>query len=347
VISLRQALRVIGGGMTRLLTVVIGFLLFSNASHALAQANALNPPIEPLSRLPLPLLDGEELVRLADGCHMVVESTTPSEAKAATAARRWLGACRFGLMEGPGFLVDSEATNDPQEWKAHLGRADTRGSRPNYEYYPRNAVRDTAVSFEIYDSPEAAREAVNKSDFGKLLPESLAGGRAWTATLANVVHRNDHGEVGESVMVRSEPCPFYGQGASIAEQLKSTLAATPAHLAALVPFCEAALKRIKREGRMPDYFNLEYHYFHSVTVTRWTPAGSTSEKTIGPTPGDVASCESLWRPVVTPWLAEREIERKREKERESMREALAKPLEAAFLARIQRRFASNASRKAE
>lgn len=292
-------------------------------------------PIEAITGLSLPLLEGEGLVRLADGCHMIVDPGIKPHASAAQS--RWFGACRFGLINGKGFLLHDTPGSKPFPWAARMGRGvKNAGGR---EHFARNAMRDTDLTVEFHGTPEGARAAARSAS---PLPESIIGDRSWFVSLAYLARRNDRDDLVETVHVGSSPCPMPLSGTSMVEQLK-WVDATPEHMRILIPYCEAAQARLKREGRRWDpvpfapgpFEAVDYGYYYYVTIARSIQKGVparewNTQKYICPAPGDVASCEAVWRPVVQPYLIARDAERKREAELQDRREKIIASLEAAF-----------------
>jgi hypothetical protein len=134
---------------------------------------------------------------------------------------------------------------------------------------------------------------------------------------------------------------------AVAEQMQAN-GLPPEQLKLLKPFCEAAYARLKpvslNKWDLPygiaPFEQLDFGYYYTVELQRTVqPTGqeakSTKQSTICPAPGDLASCEALWRPIVAPMIAARDAERKKEAEVEAKREALIAPLEAAFAAKLK------------
>lgn len=343
--------------MPRLLHAWAGILMLSVA----AGAAAADPPKEPITGLPLPLLEGEQLSPLKDGCNLIVPPGTAPTVLEGNKRYRWYGACRFGLADGPGFIGADGAGPAPEAYPVtqRLGRYDRRAGKnvDSSEYYRRDATDDSEWNFTIYGSPEEAREASRRAIPG--LGESLNGDRSWIASMASVRKKNDRELFNEMVWVRYQSCPSLAARMTVAKQMEADKV-PPEQRKLLIPFCEQAYARLKRDGMVrPEPFlpfgvmpfePVSYGYYYTVEQRRSTqPTGQaaveTIQVTVCPSPGDQASCETLWRPMVAPYLAVRDAKRKREAEVEARREEMIAALEAAFQLKLKRALAAPAARR--
>lgn len=301
------------------------------------------PPVEPITGLPLPLMEGEKMVVLADGCHMIVDSRPTAQSQASAAQQRWLGACGFGLIDGGGFLLSQMpgSSGKPYPWTARMGRGvRNAGDR---EHFPRNARRNIEWTFDIHPTPAAAR-AAKKGTLADLLPENLfPDDRRWRVRIGFVAWQNDREDASESYYIEFVPCPVPPDRKTVAEQLRNE-GFSAESIQLLKPLCEPSYERLKQLRRatspallsLPTEFaRVNYAYYHQLSITRATrgAAGATTSTTqhiACPNPVDPGSCELLWRPIFIRYQAALDAERKREAELERPREALIASLKAAF-----------------
>jgi hypothetical protein len=311
---------------------------------ALALAPATAPaqqanPVDPVSGLPIPLLPGEMAFRFKNGCSVIAapEQVEATRKAGGVSKTSWYGACKFGLADGPGYLftegTDYKAIGLKSPYQAataHFGLFGSVGKR---------AGDDT--DYAIDRSADGASESVDAKDGLVPPPGSF---REKLETFASVLERNGKfgdlilashtrttGARSDSDYLRIQKiaCPSTGSS-KIEKSLASVGAGVPlsaAQIKTLVPFCKLAVARLKQEGRVSewwDYFQafekVDYGYFFLLVVerdARMTAADGTvtyielppeqkySGVTLCPQPGDLASCEPLWRAMQQPYIQRR------------------------------------------
>lgn len=333
--------------MHRLFCIVIALLLASPAMGQGArdgtEATAWSPPIEPLTGLPLPMLEGERLFRYADGCQSIIDPGVPIAPSPPGNQIRWLGACRFGLIDGSGFIeATSPGAIHLTPFNARLGRI-VKGTQEAERFY-RNRLRDTTWTFDIYPTLAEATSAFKAR--GYLLPLSIPGTKSWSAMLGHVTWQNDREDVSETYWVETVPCPLPlepdGRATITALLEKEGYSADSVGL--LGAFCAPSFERLNRLRKTREWLSVpnelertDFGYYNQLKVTRAnrTGGGTTTEAEAVERwpcsePANVGSCDAAWRPIFVRYQAIRDVERKRQAEWESAREWMISKLEAAF-----------------
>lgn len=343
--------------MHRLFCIVIALQLASPAMGQAARdgtgANAWRPPIEPLTGLPLPLLEGEWLGQFEEGCRVVYDVRVPKDTNTKGV---WHGACRFGLIDGPGFLLMKmpDSTSQFFPFTARLGRFEI--DRSLNTHVPRSEANDTAWFIKFHESPQAAHMAEQAENQRVLGASATNPSRSWSAVLGSFRRTSDKEDVIEGIRVGQGLCPVTLSGQRTEERLAPN-GVVGEQAKKLVPYCQNALIRLQREGRMyedrpfePGAFNEvdygHYAYVEAYRVTN-TPTGmvySTEGKVLCPELHDVGSCEAIWRPFVQPYLAIRDAGREAQAQQERKREAMIAALEAAFAEKRQKVIATAKAR---
>lgn len=317
------------------------------AAPAAPQTGADGPAIEPITGLPLPVLEGEKLARLKDGCHAIVDPNTSVEEVAAYARHQWLGACPFGLANGDGLFTPGTGSLS----KFRYGRPQL----DHMEVFRKGRLRDTEWSFLIFDTPEQARAWW---DSRRQVPE-YSSDLSWSVVVATVSKSASSEVPAEDLWIEvvHKPCLKGSTKSSIAQSFIDLLGMSPANASLLAPFCEAALARLRRER--PDlespwewepYKTLPWGYYHSVRVRRakgeMVGTNKWNEETlVCPRPGSSSSCAEIVRPILAPFLLIRDAERNREGEAQNSREKMISALEAAFAEKRRLRAAKASARR--
>jgi hypothetical protein len=342
------------------IAVALGLLAGAEAVHG-AQSPAdrrAAPPIEPITGLPLPLLEGDRLVRLKDGCQLILDESAAAHSGPELAEQRWLGACRFGLVHGPGFMASKSGTS-PSVVHMRFGRRSRQPDDP--DFFAKGKLRDTQWWFHIFETPDQAR-AWTQSHGGGLLPESILGDLSWSTDVAHIRRAGSTEAPDETLVIwiDHEPCLRGGGRKSIAQSFVELLKMSPANADRVAPFCQAAFARLQRER--PDlisdyewepYRTLDWGYYHQVRIMRFKGASVETGKpdqeeiVVCPSPGDSSSCKQVWAPVIAPYLQIREAERKREAEANTRRQQMIDALEAAFAEKLKIRSLKAASRSSQ
>jgi hypothetical protein len=318
-----------------------------------AQQAATGPsarPVDAFTGLPLPVLEGEQMVRLKDGCNQIVDTALTAEQRNAMSQWRWYGACKAGLADGPGYLR-LEAPNATGEaakfWPQSLrfGRSIRKPAPPpekmDYVFYHRGPLHDAEWYFRIKGSPAAAVEEDRKlgPGLGNVLDRT---GEPASLILAHADRKDDAQAVTEMLWVRKVPCPSVaGYGITIAGTLAESKLLNAQQQKLLLPYCEKAYAALKAQfsDSYPGFDRVNYGYYFLVLVSRevWSagvggapPTSMTDNKdvTICPVLLDVNSCEPIWRPMLARVIAMRDAEQKNEDSQRELENARIASLEA-------------------
>ncbi len=334
--------------------IAVALALIASAEPAQASQSpsaAATQPKEPITGLPLPLLDGERLAPLKGGCHIVLGPNASAELIASQSRFSWLGACRFGLADGPGFFA--HAGDKPSRSNLRYGRYSRQPD--DLEIFRKGPQRSVEWTFHIFDTPEAAR---SWSDGLRSVP-SASSDLSWSAEVAYVKRAGSTEAPDEALMIwiDHKPCLRGGGGKSIAQSFVEILNMSPANANRVAPFCQAALARLQRER--PDlisdyewepYRMLDWGYYDQMRIMRFKGASVETGKpdqeeiVVCPSPGESSSCKQVWAPVIAPYLQIRNAERKREAELDARRQQMIDALEAAFAEKLRERSLKAASR---
>ena len=307
---------------------VIAGLALVGALPANAQ-DAGSGPIDPGTGMRLPLLPGERLVPFKNGCNVVMDAYDNPALDKYYGESLWLGACRFGLADGPGYYI-SESTNVPRKaiqvrYRFGQGPLSARAIRDaEVLAWKPGSVFTTSGSINVTST-------IKRNEYMKDMPSLLDN----TSTYAvNIVaadrEKDDAREVTKTLWIRRENCPWLLFSDTMAKKL-STISMdaplTPAQVRLLTPFCQAAFDRAKAEGRLngdPMTWNNPfekntYGYFFVVLnerglsvnqgdrnqyVYQQIPASNRySDVTLCPALTSLASCEPVWKALQAPYRA--------------------------------------------
>lgn len=271
----------------------------------------------------LPLAPYERLVPYKNGCNAILR--TGETIDETTRQTRWLGACRFGLADGPGLLSYEGPYSDGKYYpqRMRFGRAIDTALVATYVTLPRgpghDAFEQVMVASEIKRGAPSFGSVLDP--YGKFAPDILSRSQ-----------RSDDAEQAVDIhwIVKMVcPTPYH---TTMDAELASNGVGVPfdaPQRALVIPVCNKAIARLKAEGHVSGgswswgsdpFGSVDYGYFfvtyieHQVSPRRGVDydlmAGAKTRQytdvALCPQITSLAGCEAVWRRLQAPFIAKRD-----------------------------------------
>ena len=277
------------------------------AQGAAAPQTVATGPIDPFTAMRIPLAPDEVMLPLKNGCNLITRAGGYDAAGVAT--MKWFGACRFGLAHGRGYLA-SDLSKPPGELSPVIMRW--------------GHIFVMKPAFKINDSEVVQFETNTRSEtlfLQEPTPVWKSGGRGLFnrnggfefAILAQLSRWDDKGRSYETLDVNKNDCPIFipfSMEKSLAGETLPPFSAAQVRL--LLPICNAALARLKAEGRvsgrvtdwpLTPYANVDYGYY---VVFYRSAHGGYEDVTLCATPASADGCEAALKAARAPYEARRD-----------------------------------------
>lgn len=280
------------------------------AQGAAAAQTVATGPIDPFTAMRIPVAPNEQMLPLQNGCNLIVR--VGGYDAAGVGRMKWFGACRFGLAHGRGYLA-SDADKSPSVLSAvsmHWGHMFSAKRAFTIDQYDVVELETNRISETLFlKEPIPVMKSGNRGLFSR-------NGEFETSNLVMLSRWDDKGRSYEALDVMKNDCPIF-----IPDSMEKSLAGetTPPFSAAqvrlLLPICNAALARLKAEGRvsgrvtdwpLSPYANVDYGYY---VVFYRSAQGGYEDVTLCSTPASADGCEAALKAARAPYEARRDAMR--------------------------------------
>ncbi len=280
------------------------------AQGAAAAQTVATGPIDPFTAMRIPVAPNEQMLPLKNGCNLIVR--VGGYDAAGVGRMKWFGACRFGLAHGRGYLA-SDADKSPSVLSAvsmHWGHMFSVNPAFTIDQYDVVQLETNSFSETLFlKEPIPVMKSGSRGLFSR-------NGEFETSNLVMLSRWDDKGRTYEALEVKKEACPIFIPDSMEKSLAKETLPPfSAAQVRLLVPLCNAALARLKAEGRvsgrvtgwpLTPYADVDYGYY--VVLYRSVPPGY-EDVTLCTTPASAEGCEAALKAVLAPYEARRDAMR--------------------------------------
>lgn len=295
--------------------VLTACLALAMPADTLAQGSATpqiaaTGPVDPFTGMRIPLAPNEVMLPLKNGCNLITRAGGYDAAGVGT--MKWFGACRFGLAHGRGYLA-SDADKSPN------------GLSPTTMRWGHIFSVRPAFKINEYDVVQVETNMLSETLFLKeRIPVMKSGGlglftRNGEFEMGNLVmlsRWDDKTRTYETLDVKKATCPIFLTNPMEKELARETIPPlSAAQIRLLAPHCNAALARLKAEGRvsgrvtdwpLTPYADVDYGYY---VVFYRSAHGGYEDVTLCTTPASAEGCEAALRAMIAPYQARRDAMR--------------------------------------
>ena len=301
-------------------------------------------PRDPVSGLPIPLLTGQVFEQVKKGCWIIEHDTSFAYLKT-----RWIGACRYGVIDGPGLLVHGGYDGKPPIYspvRSHLGQI---LFEPIVTDVLDRVIIPRSTEHPLWEYLTIYRR--NIADLRGMLNQNVS-------ELPLVIYRyrgDNYQIIREQLSFNKEPCPADSNNPRDIKKHFSPDGFNPnsfseRDISRLTEFCLGAVKKLWGDafafGRK-SFDNVDYGYYHFAYVERRVELNfgrlknalvETRTPSLCPNLSTPVGCEAVWQRLLAPYEAKFAQLKPQEAAAEAARRADAErrfaPLTQAWRAKI-------------
>lgn len=276
--------------------------LLCTASAATAQNSV---PLDRVTGQAIPVLPGQFHTRMPSGCWMITDEPFANWAN----YYQFVGACTFGVINGPGMIVDRKTASvedrEPVVW-AELGELTPDPFSGSRLYAARTSSHDLLETMSLKRAIDPTNELFERR--GSVEGERLVNHTAY-----------HHGrQTDQELYVQRAPCPAYSgmtNEARLQESIASSWHLTGKALSAATDFCRGEMAKLRKAygESVEDFKNVDFGFYYLVrlktSVVRWEPdgdatsEGETYDARLCPDLTSLTGCEVVWQQMLAPFIA--------------------------------------------
>jgi hypothetical protein len=280
-----------------------------------APSSAQQAPIDPVSGLAIPLLPGQVFEQVKKGCWVIDNETSFAYLKT-----RWIGACRYGVIDGPGLLVYPGYDGKPEthvQVNSHLGQILSNSILTDYwVFIPRTADHPLWEELRIVRrNLDGQRDMSNPS-----IPA------ATVVFVTKNTRDNAFQHVREELTLQKKSCPADSVNSRDIQKYFSPESFnsdgfSEKDISRLTEFCLGAVKRLRGDAwafGSESFDNVDYGHYHFASLKRQVErlrhdgqvqgtAGAvilTNTPSLCPDLSTPVGCEAVWQRLLAPYEAE-------------------------------------------
>lgn len=279
-----------------------------------APSSAQQAPIDPVSGLAIPLLPGQTFEQLKKDCWIIDNDRSYAYLKT-----RWIGACRYGVIDGPGMLVFPAYEGSPERYanvRAHLGQILSNSSFTDYWVF----ISRTA-DHPLWEELRIVRRNLD-GQRDMLNPNTPA---ATVVFVTKNTRDNAFRHVREELTLQKKSCPADSVNSRDIQKYFSRESFnsdgfSENDISRLTEFCLGAVKRLSGDAWAfgnESFDNVDYGHYHFASVTRQVErlrhdgqaqgaAGAvslTNTPSLCPDLSTPVGCEAVWQRLLAPYEA--------------------------------------------